>query len=202
LSRPANVECFPALAALPENQGGRTLLYAAWPKPLGDDFREHYGLDETDEQFANAKYEVVNQGRSLRRDFNIASNKRVRFVFKPNAGLPAHEANVIKLLLNAEALDLVGADFTAPRGTPTVPTPLGELYLPLEGLIDVAAESERLKKEIAKVDQELTKVAAKLSNETFVNGAPANVVAEHRQRQSDWQEKRAHLERLIGALGA
>ena len=33
-----------------------------------------------DEQFANAKYETVNAGRGLRRDFNIASNKRVRFV--------------------------------------------------------------------------------------------------------------------------
>jgi valyl-tRNA synthetase len=62
------------------------------------------------------------------------------------------------------------------------------------------AERERIGKEIAKIEQELTKVRAKLSSETFVNGAPANVVAEHRQRESDWQTKLSELQRLQEAL--
>jgi valyl-tRNA synthetase len=187
-------------ADLPENQGGRTLMYASWPKPLGDDFREHYGLDPSDEALAAAKYEVVNLGRSLRRDFNIASSKRTRFIFKPAAPLAGHEVQVLKLLLNAEPLEIAPADFVPARGTPTVLTPLGELYLPLEGLIDVAAERARLSKEVSKVEQELAKVAAKLGNETFVDGAPPNVVAEHRQRQADWQERLAQLQKLLAAL--
>jgi len=49
----------------------------------------YFGLDEAADKFAAAKYEVVNLGRGLRRDFNIASNKRTRFVLRPNASLDA-----------------------------------------------------------------------------------------------------------------
>lgn len=175
-------------------------MYSHWLAPLGDDFKAHYGLDESDERFANAKYEVVNQGRALRRDFNIASNKRVRFVLKPNAALPSHEADVLKILLNAEPLD-VTASYDAPRGTPTALTPLGELFLPLEGLIDVAAERERLAKEIAKVDDELAKVRAKLANPAFTEKVPAAVLDEHKQREAAWAEKLAQFQKMRDALG-
>jgi valyl-tRNA synthetase len=59
---------------LPPNQGGTTIMTAPWPKPLTDDEREYFGLNEGDERYAAAKYEVVNLGRGLRRDFNIASS--------------------------------------------------------------------------------------------------------------------------------
>jgi hypothetical protein len=157
-------------------------MFAHWPKPLGSDFKEHYALTKADEAAANAKYDTVLAGRALRRDFNIASNKRVRFVLKPAAPMPAHEVEVIRLLLNAEPLEVDPA-FTPAKGTPTVLAPLGELFLPLEGLIDLAAERDRLQKEIAKVQGELEKVRAKLASDTFVSGAPAKVVEEHRQRE-------------------
>jgi valyl-tRNA synthetase len=185
---------------MPEDQGGKTIMFANWPKPLGDDFREHYGIDETDERFANAKYEVVNAGRGLRRDFNIASNKRVRFVFRPNAEVPQPEAAVIQLLLNAEALEVVGESWAAPKGTPTSITPLGELFLPLEGLVDVAAERERLKKEMIKVEQELTKVRAKLADDNFTRKVPTSVLDEHKQREKGWADKYEHLQRMQDAL--
>jgi valyl-tRNA synthetase len=186
---------------LPEDQGGRTIMFARWPVPLDDDFKAHYGLDPSDEQFANAKYEVVNLGRGLRRDFNIASSKRVRFVFKPSAILPAHETEVLRILLNAEPLDVLES-YDPPKGTPATPTPLGELFLPLEGLIDVEAERARLKKEIAKVEDELGKVRAKLANPSFAEKVPAAVLDEHRQRESTWAEKLGQLTRMSEALGA
>jgi valyl-tRNA synthetase len=176
-------------------------MYAHWPQPLGEVFRTHYGLDATDEALANARYEVVNQGRGLRRDFAIASNKKVRFVFRPASPVAEHDAEVLKILLNAETLEIADAAWVAPKGTPTALTPLGDLHLPLEGLIDVAAERERLQKEIAKVEQELTTVQRKLSSENFVKGAPAAVVDEHRQRQNAWQEKLAQLSKMREALG-
>ncbi|HEX8311395.1 MAG TPA: class I tRNA ligase family protein, partial [Chthoniobacteraceae bacterium] len=185
---------------LPEDQGGRTIMFARWPQALGDDFRTHYGLSAEAEAAANAKFDTVIAGRGLRRDFNIASNKRVRFILKPSAPLAAHEAEVVRLLLNAEALELDSAYSPAP-GTPTAPTPLGELFLPLEGLIDVQAERERIAREVEKVQSELLKVRAKLGNDTFVSGAPAKVVEEHRQRQADWSERLAQLERMQQALG-
>jgi valyl-tRNA synthetase len=185
---------------LPDEQGGQTIMTARWPAPLDDDFKAHYGLTAADEQFANAKYEVVNLSRGLRRDFNIASSKRVRFVFRPSAPLPAHEAEVLRILLNAEPLEVL-AEYDAPKGTPTALTPLGELYLPLEGLIDVAAERERLTKELAKVESELEKVRAKLADENFAAKVPVKVLDEHRQREATWAEKLVQLQRMREALG-
>ncbi|MGB8356870.1 MAG: valine--tRNA ligase [Chthoniobacteraceae bacterium] len=184
---------------LPDDQGGKTIMFSHWPKPFGDDFKAHYSLDETDEQFAAAKYEVVNHSRALRRDYNIASNKRVRFVFKPNAPLPTHESDVLKILLNASTLDVVKT-YDAPKGTPVALTPLGELFLPLEGLIDVAAERERLKKEIAKVEDELAKVRAKLANPGFTEKVPPAVLEDHKQREATWADKLTQLQKMRDAL--
>ncbi|MEA3208526.1 MAG: valyl-tRNA synthetase [Chthoniobacter sp.] len=186
---------------LPANQGGKTIMFAPWPKPFTEDERAYFGLDESVERFAAAKFEVVNQGRALRRDGNIASNKRVRFILRPSTPLPAHEVAVLKLLLNADPLDLVEASWIPPRGTPAALTPLGDLFLPLEGLIDVAAERERLTKEIAKVTDELTKVRAKLANPNFTDKVPAAVLTEHRNREAAWADKLAQLQRMLDALG-
>jgi len=185
---------------LPEAQGGRSLMQALWPLPLGEDFRTHYGLLPEDETRAQTRFEVVTAGRGLRRDFNLPSNKRVPFVLQSAAPLAPHDSEVIRLLLNAETLEVAGSSWSPPRGTPSSLTPLGQLYLPLEGLVDIAAERERLGKEINKIEQELAKVRAKLGSETFVSGAPAAVVAEHRQREADWQEKLTEIKRVAEAL--
>jgi len=187
---------------LPSDQGGRTIMSAPWPKPFDEDERVYFGLDPEADQFAAARYETVNLGRGLRRDFNIASNKRVRFVLRATATttLAAHDIEVLRILLNAEPFDVL-AEYAAPKGTPAALTPLGELYLPLEGLIDVAAERERLAKEITKVEQELAKVRAKLADPNFTDKVPAKVLDEHRQREKDWAEKHAQLAKMREALG-
>ncbi len=186
---------------MPAKQGGETIMFAPWPKPFTPEEREYFVLDETDEQFANAKYEVVNLGRGLRRDFNIASSKRVRFVLKPTATLADHETAVLQLLLNAEPLE-VNAAFAAAKGTPVALTPLGELFLPLDGLIDVAAERERIGKELTKVEDELAKVRAKLADSNFAGKVPAKVLEDHQTRERDWAEKHAQLTKMREALGA
>jgi valyl-tRNA synthetase len=185
---------------LPPEQGAESIMHAPWPKPLGEDFHAHYGLLPEDETRTNAKFEVVLAGRGLRRDFNLPSNRKIDFVLQNSAPLSEDDRIVIELLLNAQSLRLESAAWSPPRGTPASLTPLGLLHLPLEGLVDVQAERERLGKEIAKVEQELLKVRAKLSNETFVNGAPPAVVAEHRQRETDWQTKLSELQRVVSAL--
>ncbi len=185
-------------ADLPDDQGGRTIMYAKWPARLGQDFEEYYELAGA-EQATLDKQAVVTAGRGLRRDSNIAANKKVRFILKHKAEVSTQDAEVLKLLLNAEALEL-NAAYVAEKGTPTALTPLGELSLPLTGLIDVAAEKGRLTKEMQKVEQELGKVATKLSNESFVGSAPPQVVEEHRQRQLEWQSKLTQLQKMLEAL--
>jgi len=177
-----------------------TIMFAPWPVPFDQTFKAEYGLNTEADAAANAKYETVALGRALRRDFNIASNKRVRFVLETTKAITAHDAEVLKVLLNAESLELA-REFASPKGTPTALTPLGKLFLPLEGLVDVAAERERLGKEIARVEQELIKVRTKLNSPSFVNGAPANVIEEHRRRETEWEEKRTQLQKMKESLG-
>jgi valyl-tRNA synthetase len=185
-------------ADLPDNQGGQSIMFAPWPKQLDADELAHFGILPEDEKTANDKYEAVNLGRGLKSTFNI--NKRVRFVLKPSQELPDHEIEVLRILLNAEPLDVDGT-FVPTKGTPSALTPLGTIFLPLDGLIDVEAERARVSKEIAKVESELEKVTAKLADTNFTSKVPQKVLDEHQQRKTDWEEKLAKLRVMLDALG-
>jgi valyl-tRNA synthetase len=185
---------------MPDNQGGKTIMNAPWPMPFDDDFKGHYGLDDCYLEMTDTKYELVRNGRDLRRAGNIQAAKKVKYVFKTAQHLTPHDAEVIKLLLNAEALE-VNADYQPPKGTPTVQSKLGELFLPLEGLIDVAAEKIRLAKEMEKVRSEIVKVEQKLANPNFTQKVPAAVLQEHEQRLVDWRAKLVHAQASLDALG-
>jgi valyl-tRNA synthetase len=186
---------------MPDDQGGKTIMYARWPKPLDEDFKGHYGLDDCYLDMVNAKYGLVTQGRNLRRTGNIPASKKVKFVYKPVNFAPPHDLEVIKLLLNAEALE-VNADYQPPKGTPTARTELGELYLPLEGHVDVAAEKVRLIKEREKIEVEIVKADQKLNNPNFVQKVPPQVLAEHQQRRIDFQAKLEHILAALESLGS
>jgi len=184
---------------MPENQGGATIMFAPWPKPFDQDFRDQYSLDDCYLDFVTAKYELVTQGRNLRREGNIPSSKKVKFVFKPANELPPHEIEVLKLLLNAEVLE-IAADYQPKKGTPTVRSEMGDLYLPLEGQVDVVAEKARLTKELEKVEAEIAKVQERLSNPAFSQKVPPNVLAEHKKRLTEWQTKKDHILAALAAL--
>ncbi|PWU14524.1 MAG: valine--tRNA ligase [Verrucomicrobia bacterium] len=184
---------------MPADQGGKTIMFAPWPKSLDQDFRDHYALDDSHLKAVDKKYELVGQGRNLRREGNVPANKKVRFVFKPSGELSAHDAEVLKLLLNAEALE-ISSDYQPPKGTPSVHSELGELYLPMEGLRDVEAERARLKKELEKMETEIIRVEQKLSNPNFTSKAPPHVLEEHRQRLAEWQAKRDRVKAALDQL--
>ncbi|MDT0774445.1 valine--tRNA ligase [Staphylococcus pseudintermedius] len=65
----------------------------------------------------------------------------------------------------------------------------GEVILPIEGLIDMDKELERLEKDLQKWQKELDRVNKKLSNENFVNKAPEHVINEEKEKQVKYQEK-------------
>jgi valyl-tRNA synthetase len=147
-----------------------------------------------------AVYGSVTAARNLRAEYRVASNKKVNFVLKPSVEWAHTEVATFGRLINAVEVSIEPA-YPAPTGTPRVLTPLGELYMPLEGAVDTEAERDRLKKEIAKVEAELMTVRKKLANENFVNNAPAAVVQEHRQREVDWADKLAQLTKMREVLG-
>ncbi|EJL9345209.1 valine--tRNA ligase [Staphylococcus pseudintermedius] len=76
----------------------------------------------------------------------------------------------------------------------------GEVILPIEGLIDMDKELERLEKDLQKWQKELDRVNKKLSNENFVNKAPEHVINKEKEKQVKYQEKydgvKARIEQL------
>ena len=161
------------------------------------------GMDETEiskaKALATALYETANRARNLKAEYNLATNKNVRFVLKPT--LPVNEDLVARLALLAGAKEAtVTPDYEASKGTPTALTPFGELFLPLDGLVDVDAERARISKELEKITKEISKSNAKLSNSSFVDRAPAAVVDQERARLAEWETKKSQLETMLQAL--
>jgi valyl-tRNA synthetase len=187
-------------ACQPADRGGSSIMFAPWPTALSASQLAELGISSEDEARAQARYEVVNLGRGLKSTFNVANSKKTRFVLKTSAELPPHDQQVLRILLNAAPLDVL-ADYAAPKGTPAALTPMGELFLPLEGLIDVEAERARLGKELLKIETELHKVRAKLADTNFTSKVPQKVLDEHTQREADWAAQYAKLKAMADALG-
>jgi valyl-tRNA synthetase len=144
-----------------------------------------------------AVYDAVRQVRVLRAEFKVAANQECAAYLARDPAFADLDLSVFRSLAKAARLEELGAG-GPPKKMPHTPTPLGEVYLDLE--IDVAAERKRLESEIAKVDAEIAKVKAKLSDESFVRGAPAQVLETFKQRAEDWQTKRTKLETVLNSL--
>ena len=126
--------------------------------------------------------------------------KKLKFILKPAGNLAAAEVEVLKILLNAEAVEVVASNWSPAKGTPGAANALGEIFLPLEGLIDIGAEKSRLTKEAEKIQSEIGKVEQKLANPNFTQKVPAVVLAEHEQRLADWKAKLAQVNTSLAAL--
>ena len=178
---------------MPEDQGGRTIMTARWPKAFDTDFCELYGLDDTVDRLVGAKHGLVTQGRNLRAAYNIPFNKKIDYCFQPAGELDEYEVEVIRILLNAESVAL-GSD--VPKGTPRIGSPMGDLFLPLEGLIDFDAERERLAKELK--NRKRNRKGRIQAEQSEVRGArPAEVLEEQRERLTEWQAKRDQINEAL-----
>jgi len=148
---------------------------------------------------AAAIYESAGRLRNLKAEYNVATRKDVRFVVKGAAAWLPAECRVLALLAGAGEI-VLDSTYEGPKGTPAAVTPVGEVYLPMEGLIDVAAERARLSKEIERIELEVTKCEGKLGNASFVDRAPPEVVEQENARLADWRAKLAQLQEMLANL--
>jgi valyl-tRNA synthetase len=144
-------------------------------------------------------YDGVRSARNLRAEYRVASNRRILFVLRPIQKWVQEDVRTMARLMGASELRL-DEHFKPAPGTPMVVIPHGELYMPLDGVVDMEAERERLDKEITKLENELRVVEAKLANAAFVDKAPPAVVQEHRQRKTDFSEQLAQLRKARVAM--
>ena len=118
---------------------------------------------------------------------------------KSQSRLARHGDLIVRLarLSSAEA-----ADGEVPKGSIQDVLDEATIILPLAGIIDIAGERARLKKEIAKLDGEVGKLDKKLANQGFLAKAPAEVVEEQRRRLADTAAARTKLDEALIRLAA
>jgi valyl-tRNA synthetase len=173
------------------------------PYPLAADFPP----DEAAEREVAWIQAVILAVRQIRGEMNIAPSRRIPLILKGVSDLDRAYTERYRAYLDRlagiESLTILPPEAAAPEAAMAL---LGEMsvLVPMEGLIDKAAEAERLGKLLAKAEQELAKTRAKLANENFVRNAPAEVVQTERERESDFERQatslRAQLERIRGQL--
>jgi len=132
---------------------------------------------------------VLSGIRKIRSEMNIPPGKTIPLLLADgDAGDRARAAKFatqIAFLARTEAPAWIEAGTDEPAAAAAVVGSL-RVLIPLAGLIDVDAEKARLAKEIAKIEGEIKKCEGKLGNANFVANAPAEVVAQERQRITDW----------------
>lgn len=144
-------------------------------------------------------YEAVGRARNLKAEYNLAANRNVRLILDSTEDWIEAELLVLARLCGAAEVQ-IDQGHVAEQGVPVTLTPIGKIYMPLEGLIDIDAEKKRISKELGKAEAELVKVNKKLSNEQFVSRAPEAVIEENRERQQHWKARAEELQQMLNNL--
>ncbi|MEB2295894.1 MAG: class I tRNA ligase family protein, partial [Ignavibacteria bacterium] len=142
--------------------------------------------------------DIVTAIRNIRGEMNIPPSKKINVLLKTNE-VKERQIDYIKKLAKVEDLKS-GGNITKPKASASAIVKSSEIYVPLEGLIDLSVERQRLQKEITRLEGSLAGIEKKLSNEKFVGGAPAEVVEKERAKQRDWQENLRKLKEILDSL--
>jgi valyl-tRNA synthetase len=168
-------------------RNGPSIMLEAYPKAQPNK------IDEADEEWVALLKQAVDACRSLRGEMGISPAARVPLIAAGDAEKLAKYAPYLKALAKLEDVAIV-ADLPE-ADAPVMLVDDFKLMLKVE--IDVAAEKERLGKEIARLENEISKANAKLGNESFVARAPAAVVEQEKGRVAEFS---ANLEKLQAQL--
>jgi valyl-tRNA synthetase len=161
-------------------------------------------VDETAESEMGAVIELIKKVRNIRAEMHISTS--VKFAVHVAATpaiqrvLKANEAQILKLA-RAEAIILADTLNVPKASAKAVLTGNATVAIPLEGLIDFEQERERLSVQITKLSTELERLTTQLSNSSFVERAPAEKVAELRERETELTSQIKTLRENLDALG-
>jgi len=141
---------------------------------------------------------IVTAIRNIRGEMNIPPSKKINVLLKTSE-VSERQVDYIKKIARVEDLR-AGENMVKPKASASAVVKSSEIYIPLEGVIDLDVERQRLQKEITRLEGSLAGIEKKLSNEKFVSGAPADVVEKERTKQRDWQEKLRKLKEILDSL--
>lgn len=163
---------------------GESLMRASWPVSNLDH------MSKSSENIISQLQDVITEVRRFRNDQGVKPSQKIPGRFIAPADIAQYQSAMAFLL----KLEL--GDFT-----PSASVEIGSVKceLDLSGAVDLVAERARLEKDLANAQKDLATADVKLNNEGFMAKAPANVVAEIRERQS---LTRADIDRITSQLAA
>ncbi|MFL6657474.1 MAG: valine--tRNA ligase [Massilia sp.] len=157
-------------------------------------------IDEAAEAWMGQLKTLVDATRNLRGEMQLSQSLRVPLIVEAQDAADQERlqgfAPYIQSLGKLSEVNIV----TALPESPAAVSVVGTTKLMLKVEIDVAAERERLTKEITRIDGEIAKVNGKLGNESFVARAPAAVVAQEQERLVNFSATLAKLREQLGKL--
>jgi valyl-tRNA synthetase len=145
---------------------------------------------------------LVTAVRNVRGEMRVSPGVTLQVTVRPtevHEPLVAGSRRVIEALARAEIT--LDRDAARPAGSAIALVDGSEVFVALAGLVDVAAERQRLTKEIRRVDEAIAFLETKLARPEFVEKAPAEVVQRERERLVSEQGVRAKLTASLGWLG-
>ncbi|MBA4386350.1 MAG: valine--tRNA ligase [Verrucomicrobia bacterium] len=180
-----------------------SIMVARWPLAVDVARLAKWGVAPAMVEYVDQKHELISAGRTLRADSNIPPAKKIDYLVKPETAAIAAQLtadlNSLKSLLRAENIT-IDVNLAPAKAMPSGVSKLGMVYMPLDGLIDVAAEKAKLTAQIEKLAGELQRIEGKLSNESFVGKAPKNVVDQQRARKLEIGQDMEKLKKLLQGL--
>ena len=170
------------------------LINASWP--------QNESFDEADAKAIDRVIELVGSVRSLRSEMNLPAAARLTVLLKDASAETLTDIKNFQTVICSLAR-LEKAEAYDGEVTPDMVQSVfreAALLIPLKGVVDFAAERERLQKELAGLQQNLAGYERKLANPSFVERAPKAVVEEEKRRQAEALANKAKVEEALARI--
>jgi valyl-tRNA synthetase len=182
---------------LPEIEETQLLNTLGWPEPplkfMDDKLEKDFELVQS----------IITAIRAIRSEMDVPPGKRADVLIKTADDKTKSILDNLRpqlLTLGRIGELTVGGEVRKPALSASAVVPCGEVYIPLEGLIDLESEKSRLEKELEKQKQYLGKIKKKLSNEDFMGRAPAEVIDAEKEKQRRAEDNIARLNKNLESL--
>ena len=177
---------------LDERKEGESISNSEFPKQSSE------LIDENAEKEMEFIQEVITAIRNIRGEMNIPPSKHISVYLKTES-LSEVQQEYIQSIAKVDKL-VVDKVIDKPKGSASSVVRGCDIFVPLEGVIDLDVERNRITKEIKRLEGMLIGVSKKLSNEKFVNNAPAEVVEKEKAKLTDWQSSLEKLKTILSDL--
>ena len=183
--------------SLNEDNKRRSIMKADFPS--SNDWR----VD--DEIVANTEWlkNIVSSVRQIRSEMNIPPNESIKIIINDASNTDSRRLESLgSFILNLASVESITQKDTSddiPKSAFALLNQM-KIYIPLEGLVDIEEEKARLEKKLVKLNQELKSVQDRLSNDTFVEKAPTEVVEELKGKLKSLMSDQTRIEEQIKLL--